>query len=61
MAAVQSVGAFLEDTPPTLANGSVNPNRTGDPAAVAAAQRALDELFTRIISSLGLELGGERE
>ena len=37
--------AFVEDTPPTFANGSVDPNRTTDPAAVAAAQKALSDFF----------------
>jgi hypothetical protein len=45
LAVVQPAAAFLEDTPPTLANGGVDPKRTGDPDAVAAAQRALDALF----------------
>ena len=46
IAVVQPAAAFLEDTPPTHANGGVDPKRTGDPAAVEAAQRALDALFT---------------
>jgi hypothetical protein len=43
--AVQPAWAFIENKPPTFANGSVDPNRTGDPPAVAAAQRALDAFF----------------
>lgn len=36
---------FVEDTPPTFENGSVDPNKTADPPAVAAAQKALAEFF----------------
>lgn len=42
---VQPTRAFLEDTPPTFSNGGVDPNKTADPVAVAAAQRALEEFF----------------
>jgi hypothetical protein len=44
-AGAQPAAAFVEDRAPTLANGGVDPNRTGDPAAVAAAQRALEAFF----------------
>lgn len=37
--------AFVEDTPPTFENGGVDPNRTADPPAVAAAQKTLAEFF----------------
>jgi hypothetical protein len=46
LAVVQPARAFLEDTPPIFENGGVDPNRSGDPVAVAAAQRALEALFT---------------
>ncbi|MFN0070547.1 MAG: hypothetical protein ACKVVP_03525 [Chloroflexota bacterium] len=37
--------AFPEDTPPTFANGSSDPETTADPSVVAAAQRALEAFF----------------
>ena len=37
--------AFQEDTPPTLSNGSADPEMTADPAVVASAQRALESFF----------------
>jgi hypothetical protein len=56
LSAVQPAWAFVEDTPPTFANGGVDPQKTGDPPAVAAAQRALEEFFTytnRVYSARG--------
>lgn len=41
----QPAQAFVEDRAPTFANGGVDPNQTGDPAAVAEAQRALEAFF----------------
>lgn len=42
---VTAWAAFPEDTAPTHANGSVNPERTPDPAVVASAQRSLESFF----------------
>ena len=44
-AATQPAWAIVEDQAPTFANGGVDPNLTGDPVAVAAAQRALEGFF----------------
>lgn len=45
LTAVQPTWAFVEDTPPTFGNGGVDPRQSGDPPAVAAAQRILEEFF----------------
>jgi hypothetical protein len=56
LSAVQPAWAFIEDAAPTFANGGVDPEATGDPPAVAAAQRALEEFFAytnRVYSARG--------
>jgi len=45
LAGARPASAFLEDMPPTFTNGGVDPAKTGDPIAVAEAQRVLDAFF----------------